>query len=120
METIRLDHNDHPSGGYNEMPEGLAGYWWETDRQICIPDIRSFNPHRLLRFLGDCEAKGKAVVFPTVINARLDRLLRLRGYVDSVVFVGYMGTDTPCLTKNPEGVALAKAKVRIEVEEKMP
>lgn len=48
---------------YKDMPDGLNGYWGETDNLICV----------------------QVVFFPTVIHARLDKLLRLRGYQDAVV-----------------------------------
>ena len=67
-----------------QMPPDLGGYWWETDVFVCVPWVYSRDPGAFLRFLRDIERKGKTVFFPTIINARLDRLLRLRGYQDAV------------------------------------
>lgn len=105
---IRLDHNDIPPTDepFKEMPSQLDGYWWETDHQICIPVIMSHSPRSFLLFLSEQEGKGKAVVFPTVISGRLEKLLRLRGYVDSVVYDFQMEIDHHCLTLYPEKVQL--------------
>tara|TARA_Y100000310_G_scaffold204700_1_gene204929 strand:- start:3136 stop:3642 length:507 start_codon:yes stop_codon:yes gene_type:complete len=81
---IELDHSVSPEK-YIGMPEGLDGYWWETETQICVADIHSHDPQSFIRFLNVIERKGKPVFFPTLVNARLDRLLRLRGYQDAFV-----------------------------------
>lgn len=77
--------DEHPDK-YEEMPEGLEGYWWETEHLICVPWVASRNEGAgtFSRFLKDIEAKGKVVFFPTIINARLDAILRARGYVEAV------------------------------------
>lgn len=101
---LRLDHTDRPPSPFipNWFSGGLDGYWWETERQVCISWIASENPHAFLRFLREQEAKGKAVVFPTVINARLERLLQHRGYQRALLYVYYMRQDTECLVLRPE------------------
>lgn len=103
---IRLDPTDHPTGKYQEMSDGLEGYWWETEKQVCIPWVFSHDPRAFLHFLKAQEAKGKAVVFPTIINARLAKLLLLRGYVPALIYVDYMHQDTDCLVLNPEKLIL--------------
>lgn len=74
---------DEPAGGYRTA-EGLSGdtYWWEGEHIVCVPFVAG-PPRPFLRFLCEIEARGKPVFFPCVVNARLDRLLRLRGYVDA-------------------------------------
>ena len=106
---IRLAHTDQPPEPFSPEEihgDGLDTYWWETDRQVCIPWVASTNPYRFLRFLREQEAKGKAVVFPTVIGNRLARLLLLRGYQAGVIWVDYMNEDTDCLVLNPERLAV--------------
>ena len=66
------------------MPPGLEGYWWETSTFVCVPFVLSHDARAFIGFLNDLERKAKFVFFPTIINARLDRLLRLRGYQDAV------------------------------------
>lgn len=112
METelapFRLDHTDIPPEPFKPevIQDGeLNTYWWETERQVCIPWIASTKPHRFLKFLREHEAKGKAVVFPTVLSGRLAKLLLHRGYVPGVIFVDYMNEDTDCLVFNPERLA---------------
>lgn len=84
MSTVLVLSPGEPTG-YGKMPQGLSGYWWETAHFVCVPWIASSDPKAFLSFLRGLERKGKTVFFPTVINARLDRLLRLRGYQDAVV-----------------------------------
>ena len=109
--TIRLDPSDHTnSGSCQALAPPLGGYWWETERQVCVPLITSASPKKFMEFLAAQEAKGKAVVFPTVISLRLDRLLRHRGYVDSVVYADYAGEDVDCLTLRPELLAILPPK----------
>ncbi|KKM81334.1 hypothetical protein LCGC14_1330810 [marine sediment metagenome] len=79
-----IDHSVSPEK-YIDMPDGLDGYWWETETQICVADIHSRNPRAFIGFLNVIEGKGKPVFFPTLVNARLDKLLRLRGYQDAFV-----------------------------------
>ena len=71
------------AGPYKQPPVGLSGYWWETEHQICVPVIASAHPGdgTFGKWLRELEAKGKIVIFPTVISARLDRILRARGYI---------------------------------------
>ena len=71
---------------YLEMPEGLKGYWWEAEHLICIPVVISPNEGEgtFSRWLKELEAKGKVIFFPTLVSARLDSILRLRGYVDAL------------------------------------
>ena len=69
---------------YNDFTGDLEGYWWET-QIICVPFVASKSPRAFLRFLNDIESRGKPIFFPTVISARLDKLLRMRGYVDGVI-----------------------------------
>lgn len=69
---------------YNDMPEHLSGYWWESSDLVCIPLVASQSPQVFLRFLRRCEGIHKPVFFPTVISGRLDTLLRRRGYVNAV------------------------------------
>ena len=107
---LRLDHTDKPTGPFEGMTPPLEGYWWETSRQVCIPWVMSRTPRAFLTFLRAQEAKGKAVVFPTVINARLDKLLRLRGYQECVVYVDYVGEDAECLVLRPELLAQAVSR----------
>ena len=82
----------HPSK-YLDMPEGLRGYWWETDNQICVPLIE--NQHEgdgaFSKWLNKLEAKNKLVFFPTVVSGRLDMILRKRGYQDAFVIDKEMG-----------------------------
>lgn len=107
-EIFRLDHTDKPPEPFTPevIHDGeLDTYWWETERQVCIPWIASSKPHRFLKFLCEHEAKGKAVVFPTVIGSRLEKLLRLRGYQPAVVWVDYLDYDADCLVLNPERLA---------------
>ena len=68
--------------------EGLDGYWWETNVLICVADIRSrFEGQGYFRrWLDELEAKGKNIFFPTVISARLDMILRKRGYIEAFVY----------------------------------
>ncbi len=85
------------------MPKGLDGYWWETERALCVPWIASDSPHVFVKFLMQCEAKGKQVIFPCVINERLSILLKRRGYKDA-----FLWADEPfneyvdCLVLNGE------------------
>ena len=84
MEAAATIPLDHPRGGFQEI-EGLApdSYWWRGEHIICVPFVAG-PPRPFLRFLKQIEAEGKIVFFPCVVNARLDRLLRLRGYVDAI------------------------------------
>ena len=63
------------------LPAPLYGYYWESDDTLCVPFIASSgHPKAFLHFLTAIEVKGKQVIFPTVINFRLARLLKNRGY----------------------------------------
>ena len=77
-----------PSGPFGNVPEPMEGYWWETDF-VVIPWINSNgHAHEFLRWLHGLEAKAKPVLFPTVINTRLARLLEKRGYHECLFWVG--------------------------------
>jgi len=82
----------HPES-YLDMPEGLSGYWWETDSQICIPFVanKKQGDGTFSKWLMELEAKGKLIFFPTIISARLDVILRKRGYKDAFVIDKEMG-----------------------------
>jgi len=82
----------HPDK-YLDMPEGLEGYWWETDNQICIPLVASKNEGdgTFSNWLNELEGKGKLIFFPTIVSARLDHILRKRGYKDAFVIDKKMG-----------------------------
>ncbi len=71
---------------YLDMPKGLEGYWWETEHLICVPFVASRHEGdgSFIKWLKELEAKGKIVFFPTIVSARLDAILRKRGYVDAV------------------------------------
>lgn len=74
-----------PPESFLEGPPELdaSTYWWETD-MVCVPWVMGNNPQAFLCWLRELEAKGKPVFFPTVINGRLDALLRHRDYVDAL------------------------------------
>lgn len=72
---------DHPIEAFKTMPEGLDGYWWETETEVCVPVIFSSKPRAFLSFLGEIMGKGKYVFFPTVVSARLGALLKAKGFV---------------------------------------
>lgn len=78
---------------YLDMPSGLSGYWWETEHQICVPVVfaRSEGDGSFSSFLRDIESRGKLIFFPTIISARLDAILRSRGYRDAFVIDKEMG-----------------------------
>lgn len=65
---------------FHALQPPLHGYYWQDAEQIVIPVVASQDPRKLLGFLAEQEAKGKWVRLPTVINARLARLLEHRGY----------------------------------------
>lgn len=71
---------------YFDTPEGLWGYWWETEHLICIPVVESENEGSgtFSKWLKELEKKGKVVFFPTIVSARLESILRARGYVDAL------------------------------------
>lgn len=89
-----------PPAGYQEPPKPLSGYWWETEL-VCVPVIFSSSPSAFVRWLRHLEAKGKPVFFPTVINARLDALLRKRGYVEALTWSEDFGEWCSGLLKAP-------------------
>lgn len=99
---------EHPDK-FLDMPEGLDGYWWETGHLICIPVIFSDNEGAgvFSKWLSKLEAKGKVIFFPTIISARLDAILRKRGYVEAGVkdeHFGFVG-----------GLALKSKEVKEDV-----
>tara|TARA_Y100000310_G_scaffold339388_1_gene431893 strand:+ start:406 stop:711 length:306 start_codon:yes stop_codon:yes gene_type:complete len=78
---------DQPEPEFEPLPDGLEGYWWETD-YIVIPWIAARKPRVFLSWLRAIEKRGKPVFFPTVINERLATLLKHRGYVSAVTYAG--------------------------------
>jgi hypothetical protein len=78
--------DDSPNKFLNP-PEGLDGYWWETNKQICVPFIASHNEGdgTFTKWLKELEGKNKIIFFPTIISARLNSILRKRGYKDAGV-----------------------------------
>jgi len=78
---------------FNKMPIGLFGYWWETEHQICIPVVENAveGDGTFSKWLTSLESKGKMIFFPTVISARLDAILRKRGYKEAYVMDKDMG-----------------------------
>ena len=96
----------HPDK-YLDMPKGLSGYWWETDNQICIPLVENQNEGdgTFSKWLTELEAKGKLIFFPTIVSARLDAILRTRGYQDAFVIDKEMGfVDGLALPANRQAV----------------
>ena len=89
---------------YLDMPEGLEGYWWETDNQICVPVVIAKNKGdgSFSKFLGDIENKGKLIFFPTIVSAKLDAILRKRGYRDAFVLDKMMGIVDGLALKTPK------------------
>lgn len=87
---------------FNDMPAGLGGYWWETVNKICIPFVE--NEHEgdgtFSRWLKELEAKHKIIFFPTIISARLDAILRARGYQDAGVNDDQLGCWVDGLAKD--------------------
>ena len=82
----------HPDK-YLNMPDGLEGYWWETESQICVPFVASKNEGdgTFSKWLSELEAKNKLIFFPTIISARFDAILRKRGYQDAFTIDKTMG-----------------------------
>lgn len=82
---ILLISDEHPDR-FLDMPGGLSGYWWETEHLVCVPFVTSKieGSGAFSRFLGELEVKGKIVFFSSIISAKLDTILRKRGYVDAV------------------------------------
>jgi hypothetical protein len=91
LEFIRVP-DDNPDK-FLEMPKGLSGYWWETENQICIPFVENSNEGNgaFSKWLTELETKRKLIFFPTIISARLDAILRKRGYKDALVNDKEMG-----------------------------
>ncbi len=83
--AILLVPNEDPDK-FLAMPEGLVGYWWETDNEICVPlVIAEHEGSRIFTgWLTEIETRGKLIFFPTIISARLAAILRKRGYVAAV------------------------------------
>ena len=73
------------------MPARLEGYWWETDNLICIPFVEAREKGAFSQFLKMIEAKGKVIFFPTIVSAKLDVILRAKGYVDAGTPDKYFG-----------------------------
>mgnify|MGYP001576036037 CR=1 FL=1 len=86
MATIRSVQIDlgRPTRPYRKMPAGLYGYWWETERGICVPLIASYHQGdgTFSTFLNTLRQKRKTIFFPTVVSARLDAILRAKGFID--------------------------------------
>jgi len=78
--------NEHPTE-YLDMPLGLKGYWWETPNLICVLVVIAdqAGDGSFSAFLKGIEDKGKTIFFPSIISARLDEILRSRGYVEGFV-----------------------------------
>lgn len=91
MKALKI--GDESPEGYNEMPKGLTGYWWETKHQICVPVVfnNSEGDGTFSKWLSKLEAKGKVIFFPTIVSARLDFILRERGYDNAYVIDKDMG-----------------------------
>ena len=87
---------------FEAPPDGMSAdtYWWESD-MICVPFVASKTPRAFLRWLHELESKGKPVFFPTVINARLAKLLALRGYVPALWYIEELKEDALCLVRFP-------------------
>mgnify|MGYP001607416767 CR=1 FL=1 len=75
------------------MPEGLKGYWWETEKQICVPLVISKNEGNgtFTKWLDLLETKGKTIFFPSIVSKRLEGILRRRGYIDAFVMDKELG-----------------------------
>lgn len=82
----------HPDK-FLDMPPGLDGYWWETEEQICVPFIENRNEGdgTFSKWLKELENKSKLIFFPTIVSARLDAILRKKGYIDAFVIDKEMG-----------------------------
>ena len=97
---------DETPAKYNEMPEGLEGYWWETDHLVCVPLVIAKAAGTFSKFLKEVEAKQKVVFFPSIVSAKLDAILRAKGYVEAYAFdhqfneavdgLARWGTDSLC------------------------
>jgi len=90
QKVARQIPDEHPDK-YLKMPDGLNGYWWETDNLICVAFVEAYKSGAFSKFLKDIEARGKAVFFPIVVSARLEAILRTRGYVDAFTPDKYFG-----------------------------
>ena len=90
MNTIRAIPDEHPDK-FLDMPEGLGGYWWETDNLVCIPFVEARKEGAFSAFLKELNGKGKIIFFPTLISAKLDSILRSKGYVEAGVMDKMMG-----------------------------
>ena len=86
-----------PVDGYCSVSEDTIGVGW-----VSSSDLRAF-----LRVLRQLEAEGKRVVFYTVINARLARLLQRRGYTwkPGVAYSERFGESIDGWVKEPRKVA---------------
>ena len=84
--------NEEPDE-FLKMPSGLEGYWWETKRVICVPIVINCNPGdgSFSEFLTQLIEKEKLVFFPTIISARLEAILRKRGFQEAFVVDDLMG-----------------------------
>lgn len=82
---------DETPDKYLVMPEGLEGYWWETKGLICIPFVEAHKNGAFSSFLKDICSRGKVVFFPTIISARLDVILRAKGFEDAGVLDTFFG-----------------------------
>ena len=76
---------------YLDMPPGLDGYWWETDDFICVPVVIAKRKGAFSLFLKELSAKNKTIFFPTIISAKLDALLRAKGFQDAYIKDEMMG-----------------------------
>jgi len=93
METnvikIPDEHPDH----FDNMPDGLEGYWWETEHLICVPLVIAKNEGdgSFSKFLRQIEAKDKLVFFCTIVSGKLDAILRAKGYGNAGTNDKYFG-----------------------------
>lgn len=96
--------NEHPDK-YLDMPKGLEGYWWETEHLICVPFVASQNEGdgSFTKWLKELETKEKIIFFPTIINARLNAILRNRGYRDAGIMDEQMGFVDGLAKETPGG-----------------
>lgn len=86
---IRLP-DEHPSK-YKKMPQGLEGYWWETDKMICVPVVIAQKNGVFSSFLKDLMKSKKIIFFPCIVSAKLDAMLRAKGFQDAFVVDEMMG-----------------------------
>jgi hypothetical protein len=77
-----------PCGFDDEIYPGVKGYAIESVGRLYLPLVFSERPSAFLEFLRLCESYEPPVVFASVINPRLERLLKVRGWIKGVCFDG--------------------------------